>query len=359
MKLRTAFLLAGLSVGTLTSALNEGCGGSKETAASATSKTPPAASGPPTTSTDKRAFAVNAISLGEADRAGNRNKDAWKSYGFDLDGRITVVTDQNSPDLKNVCKRAANARPAVHNDGDQGVDNAFGKEIIPILDTLAPSPSKTVTESIHAGTFTLILEVVGLTDDPLQTNTGLSATILLGGDFHGPPPFDLTTDWPYVNGADVPLPDSYITKGVFVSGHGGPTAATLRLNLSIRGRSLIVPVHGAIVSFKHNPAGQSLDEGTIAGIINTEEFVTAISSVAGSFDPSLCQAETLKSIQDTIRQSSDSIVDGPQDPNKTCDGISIGLGFGAKRVAPPTKVAPDAPPPPDPCTAPRDAGIGG
>lgn len=350
---RVGLALGGLSFGVLF-AFQEACGGSKDDGPAAASKGPPAAEGAPTTSAEERVFAVDTISLGEADRAGARNKDAWKRYGFDLDGRITVVTDQSSPDLKNVCARTPNARAVIHNDGEQGTDNAFGKEIVPILDTLAPNPSRTVTESIRAGAFTVLLKVVGLTDDAAQSNTGLGGTILVGGDYKSPPAFDQATDWPYVAGTEVPLSGAYVTKGVFVS--KSPSAATLKLSLTIRGQSLDVVVHGAIVSFKHDSATQSLQEGTIAGTIDTEEFVAAISGVAGSLNPDFCAGSpTLKSVQDTIRQASDILADG-QDPARTCNAISIGIGFTAKRVAIPTKVAEPVPKPPDPCTTPRDAG---
>jgi hypothetical protein len=362
MKLRAALGLMGFGVGAIAFAAGEGCGGNEEKTTGGVGKSPPAAEGAATASTGERVFALNAILLGEADRSGIKNKDAWKKFGYDLDGRITTATDGNSPDLANVCKRAPGARAVIHQDGEQGTDNAFGKEVLPLLDLALPSPSRTITDSIKAGTFTILLKVVGLDDDPAQTNKGLSGTILVGGVYGSPaapgsapipPNFDSTTDWPFVNDTQVSISGAYITKGMFVNGE---QSATVRLALKIGGQTLDLNVRKAIISFKHDPVRKELAEGTIAGVLNTEEFVKSISSAASSFNQSFCDGLTLKNIQDAIRQSSDMLADGSQDPSKSCDGISVGIGFTGKQVATPTKEAVPVPAPPDPCTAPRDGG---
>jgi len=41
--------------------------------------------------------------------------------------------------------------------------------------------------------------------------------------------------------------------------------------------------------------------------------------------------------------------DGTNVPGQTCNGISVGIGFDAKRIANPTKVVAPPPPPPNPC----------
>jgi hypothetical protein len=84
--------------------------------------------------------------------------------------------------------------------------------------------------------------------------------------------------------------------------------------------------------------------------MNTEEFVQEIAKIAQAFDSSFCDpnSPTLQSILNQIRQASDIMQDGTQDPTKECDGISIGLGFTMKS-AQLGAVAPPPPPPPDPC----------
>jgi hypothetical protein len=353
MKLSTALSLLGLGLGTIAFAI-PGCSSDETSTGTPASvgKVPPAPEGAATAGTEERTFALNALSLGEADRAGVKNKDAWKSYGYNLDGLITVVNDPKAADLAKVCNRASGAPATVHNDGDQGIDNAFGKEILKLLDPFAPTPSKSLTDAIVKGDFTIMLKIKGLTDDPAQTNTGLSGTLLVGGSFSesgATPTFSPTDDWPYVADPQVPITGAYINKGVFVNGAGG---AKVELALSIQGQTLALTINKALITFKHNPATKELTDGVIAGVIDTAQFVEGISSVAGRFSPELCSGTTVEGIKDSIRQASDMLADGSQAAGVACTGISVGLGFTAKQVANPTKVAPESTPPPDPCTNP-------
>jgi len=353
MKLGAALTLIGFGVGIATFAVTQGCGGDSDNGGNGpeqTGKIPPPEEGAPTSATDERTFAVDSIMLGEADRAGVKNANAWKSYGYNLDGRITNVTGATSPDLGRVCKRAQGAPATVHQDGDEGTDNTFGKEILKLLDPFTPTPSKTLTDAIRAGDFTIMLKVKGLTDEPEQTNTGLAGTLLVGGAFSADgsqtPTFTTADDWPFIQDPQVAINGAYINKGTFVNGKGG---AQVKLSLSISGQSLNLTINKAIISFKHNPAGKALEEGTIAGVINAEEFVNGISGVAGRFSTDLCSGSTVEGIKNSIRQASDMLADGTQDPEKNCDGISVGLGFTAKQVGNPTRAVQPEVPQDDPC----------
>lgn len=357
MKLSTALSLFGLGMGAFALVAAQGCGSddtSSTPTGGQTGKVPPAAEGSPTTSTEERTFALSDLQLGEANRAGVKNKDAWKDYGYNLDGQITKADKSDSPDLKNVCNRVQGAPVSNLADGTEGVDNSFGHNILALLEPFAPTPSKSITDAIKAGDFTILLKVKGLTDDPAQTNTGLSGTLLVGGDFPGdaPPTFTTADDWPFRSDPQVPINGAYINNGVFVNGTGG---ATVQLSLSIQGQALSLTINKAIITFKHQPPNDIVD-GTIAGVISTEEFVNGISSVAGRFSTDLCSGSTVEGIKDSIRQASDMLADGSQQPGAACTGISVGLGFSGKRVANPTKTAPEGTVPPDPCTTPQDAG---
>jgi hypothetical protein len=84
-----------------------------------------------------------------------------------------------------------------------------------------------------------------------------------------------------------------------------------------------------------------------------------VGNTAGALDPSYCSPGTKDFLITAIRQASDMLSNGTQDPNATCDAISVGLGFTAKRVAVPDKQAQPPVDAGDPCTAPRDAGADG
>lgn len=350
MKLGSALTLISLSA--LTIAFAQGCSdsddgpGSNGGGGAQTGKVPPAEEGEPTSATDERVFAVHTLFLGDTDRSGTKSKDAWKQYGYNLDGLMTSVTDSKSPDLAKVCKRVDGADAKVHHDGEGGIDNAFGSQILPLLETLTPTPSKTISDNIQAGEFTIMFNLKGLTDDPEQTNTGLSGKLLVGGKFgDSAPTFSPADDWPYVPDPQVDIPGAYINKGTFVNGTGG---AQVKLSLSFGGQSLSLTINKAIITFNHNPSGKALEEGTIAGVIRTEELLSGLDSIAGQFGACDEGAGAFDGIKDMVRQASDILSDGSQDPAKVCDGISVGIGFTAKQIGIPTKQAP-LPEPSDPC----------
>ena len=76
----------------------------------------------------------------------------------------------------------------------------------------------------------------------------------------------------------------------------------------------------------------SYASGTISGIAATEELVAELEKVAGRIGTQLCGGSTLDTMRQTIRQASDILVDGTQDPTKDCNGVSFGIGFSAKQV---------------------------
>lgn len=88
----------------------------------------------------------------------------------------------------------------------------------------------------------------------------------------------------------------------------------------------------------------------MGGIIRAEDLVDQVAKLAAAFDSSFCDpnSPTLVAILNQLRQASDILLDGSQDPNKVCDGISIGLGFTMK-AAQLGGIAPPVSPPPNPC----------
>ena len=128
-----------------------------------------------TNETTTSTFAVTDLFLGESDRQGNLNPSAWKSYGYNIDGKIT---DKNSTD---VCTRFQGAGSNVQVDGTGGTDNSFGANILPIIQNVGQAtPSATITKAIHDGGFTLMLNITGLSADAKQTATGLTGQLFAG-----------------------------------------------------------------------------------------------------------------------------------------------------------------------------------
>src|SRR4051812_27304309 len=72
---------------------------------------------PQTASTEEHNFALHKLFLGNTDRAGTASPDAWKKFGYDLDGKTTTSIHDTA-----VCK----PKDSTVVDGENGIDNAFG-----------------------------------------------------------------------------------------------------------------------------------------------------------------------------------------------------------------------------------------
>ncbi|MCC6554681.1 MAG: hypothetical protein IT372_17040 [Polyangiaceae bacterium] len=295
-------------------------------------------------------LAVSQIFLGETNRDGSpNNTNGWKQYGLNLDGRSSTV---ESTDL---CQPAAGGAPAmVYPDGDAGIDNSFGRNVLPVLLGLDPAPSAQANEAIDAGETTLILKIERLG----ATSTCNAVTKLHRGTSLGHPPlFDGSDAWPVdpdllVDPADIEsaknvFAASSITDNVYRSG----PEASFTLYIPMGGFVMALPIRHAELVMAVDPDRKGATFGSLGGVLDTEEFAAEFRKAIGALNPSLCEGSTMDSIMNQIRQASDILSDGTQDPAAICNGISIGLGFEMRAVTL-GGVGPAAPPLPDPCGAP-------
>lgn len=300
-----------------------------------------------TTAQGTQTFALDTIFLGEFDRVTKAPSTiAWKSYGYNLDGKVTTK------DSTDVCTAAVKTNQI---DGNDGIDNGFGSVILPILQTAAglQTPSDTVSAAMLAGLYTMQIQIDGLPDGS-SAATGMTVRAyrsLRSGDTK--PAFDLTTDWPVlassVSGSDITsalwhTSDAYIADdGTFVA--KVPDDAVLFVPVF---SDLVLPIHHATITFTRTAPNRI--DGTIAGVMVTTEVISAAKQFAGEASQSLC-GSAFDGIAQQISQASEIQKDGTNQSGATCDAISIGIGFGATKIANPTQVVPD-PAATDPCTAP-------
>ncbi len=307
---------------------------------------------PATTSTTQHTYALNALLLGDTDRGGNPSTTAWKKFGYNIDGK---VSDKTSAD---VCKGAAGASKNTQIDGDNGIDNAFGSIIVPIIQTFSHDISKQLTDSIVKGGFTILIDTVGLSDEAKQTNTGLTGQLFAGGKLDNPT-FTKADNWPVrpelladgktvAGGSKVKFGDAFVVGGTWVNGVG----SDVKLSLAFGGVALDITVHRSTIAFDHS--GTDALNGTIAGVINTKELIDGLRSVAGRISDSLCSGSAFDSIAQQIQQASDIMSDGTNAAGADCTAISIGIGFTAKEIAAPSTVADLGTPAPDKCA---DGGV--
>ncbi len=314
-------------------------------------KPPPPDSGTPTTVT--ATYALQTIFLGEAPRDGGApSTTAWKDFGFNIDGLQTIKSSTN------VCTLQPGAPTVNQVDGTNGIDNSFGETLLPIFQTVLslPTPSMTETQAIDSGTWTVQLQITGLSDDAKQTAPNIVAQIFTSGAYdNGTPAFDTSTDWPVLStsvvdgktiasGSTMVFKDAFITNGTFIT-QTAPDPLVLSLNFN--GVPVELRLHASTITFDHS-APTDLTNGTIAGVLDTQEFVNTLQSVAGQFSTSLC-GTAFAGIAQQIEQASDIMNDGTNAQGATCNGISVGIGFNAKQIANPTKVVQPPTPPPNPC----------
>ncbi len=125
--------------------------------ASSASSTGVGGGAPGCTPTNGAVLAVTKLYYGDTNFDGSPDKvNAWKQFGFNIDGKASTAS---SVDL---CKPQPNASPStVYPDGNAGIDNSFGKNILPIFLGLTSSFSDKANQSIASGHYTLMFDLEG------------------------------------------------------------------------------------------------------------------------------------------------------------------------------------------------------
>lgn len=293
----------------------------------------------------KKTFGITKISIGATPAT------AWEEIGYDLDGIVTTDTFDNH------CKPRPGGSPAnVFKDGKDGRDNAFGKKLVPLIVNLASGTDleASINESLQSS-FTIIVDMPGLGPDASYKTVDSRLYIGKNGNAGA---WELVPE--FLNGGSqedpkVKFPNAYLTDNTWVNGDPG----NLELAISIGGVSVNLTIGAAIISMNLDGAHGKATGGIIAGVIPTDSFINQLRELLPRVQESFCDGgDAVEGILQSIAANSDIMADGSQDPSKTCDGISIGLGFEAAPVTI-AKVGDPAEPPTDPCTEGGAGGTGG
>ena len=278
------------------------------------------------------AFALKKLYFGDTNPDGTPDKtNGWKQYGVNVDGKVSTAS---SVDL---CQPINNAsKLKVYPDGNDGIDNAFGQNVLPLFLGLMSDFSTQANQGITAGNATFLLLLDGLTgaadQGPIPAYYYEGSTLAVspafdGGDCWPVTPESLATPGSLIS-AKTSFPQSTLVQNHWSSG----STADLGISLFFGGGVLPLLIHHARIEMKVSPAHDGVVLGVVGGVLDTKELSLAIKVLAGNFDPSLCAGPTIGSILAQIGQASDILVDGTQDPALPCNGISIGLGFEMKEV---------------------------
>ena len=250
----------------------------------------------------------------------------------DVRAKIGTISRQAVYDALGVLAEKGKAK--VYPDGSNGIDNSFGANVLPLLLSLAPGFSDSVTANITDGSFTIMLDFVGIGAGADQPSL---VTRLYGGGALGmPPAFDGKDCWPVtpellkdpadIKSSTVSFDKSSIVGNKWSSG----VAGTIQLTVPAGPGTITLNIHKAQVVLDLSADHLSATGGLIGGVLDTDEFVTEVKKAVYGINPVYCAA--ISTVETKIRQASDIINDGSQDKTKTCNGISIGFGFTMKQV---------------------------
>ena len=273
--------------------------------------------------------------FGDTDRTGNASDTAWKAYGLDIDGKVTGASSTNT------CTLVPGSVCQMQLDGDDGIDNSFGSNLLPIFLFGNSMYSSDANEQIQKGGSTMLVKLEGL-------GSSASYSLLPGATYRAMPAAQ-TPKW---NGTDVRnvdevslvggdiskpialMANGYMNDRVWV---GGVASGTAYLDLQLKGGngSAFLPpirVQHVQVAMQVASGNASATSGVLSGVARTEDVVAWVALWAGNISTSLCTGSAFQSLATQMEQTSDIMADGSNEPGRQCDGISFGLGFDAVQV---------------------------
>jgi hypothetical protein len=299
------------------------------------------------TCADATVLAFSKLYVGDTDTSGTQTLGAWRAFGDNIDGLVSTSAGDAA-----LCKRVAGASSSAQQDGNNGIDNTFGYNILPIFINTVPGYSTKVNAALVASASTNIVRVEKLDGDASAID--LRAAFLGGGPTPAPS-FNGNDVWPItydslvangpccgnINAPRVVFAASQITNSVWTSGEATGVGA---LNVPLFGAGTSIEIRKLRLRMTIAADGKSATSGILSGVLPTEALIAAFRASAPSLSSVFCSKSTVDGVAQQLRQASDILQDGTQDPSKTCDGISIGLGFEAKSVVI-GDALPNAPPP--------------
>ncbi|MGH7281431.1 MAG: hypothetical protein ACRELY_07920 [Polyangiaceae bacterium] len=318
------------------------CGGSE--AAPSPGFVPPNPGGPLPDGSGITVLAISSLDFGD------ETVEAWKAIGLDIDGKETTATSTD------VCSYAPGAFPPLLADGDNGIDNSFGENLVPLLyDLLTTTLSQDANAALRAGDATTLfainrlgsqanyapLDAVGYRAAPSEAprwdgsdKRDVDVASLISGDISQP---ILTLSGGYMNGR------------VWVSGPASGDAL-FDIHLAREGHFPDpFPIHHVRVLLKIDPTNRVATSGILAGIVSPDDAIRWMRQMAGWDSNIHCSQSALDGFEEQIRQAADIFIDGSNHAGAPCDGISFGIGFDAMLVTLGDAVSVPPTAPPDDC----------
>jgi hypothetical protein len=227
---------------------------------------PPPPAAPASKPTLAVVYAIRAVDFGET--------TGWQHLGFDIDHVDTTAASTS------VCQLAAGAPVSTQVDGACGIDDSFGENLVPIVETiLGPTTvADAVNAGIAAGGPTDLLIVTGAVSGPDATDVagffvnGLALGHTLRWDGSEAWPVDAEslqgTD---ISSASIAFPGAYRTGGAWTA---GPSAAKGAFTFAVLGYTQRWPLTQTRVTLKASGPDEVI--GVLSGIIDVQALVALL-----------------------------------------------------------------------------------
>jgi len=307
-------------------------------------------------------FMMKRIYLGSQTSTGVDSPTAWREWGFDLDGRCTGV-EQSRTGVE-TCARAKTSDQDVLIDGDLCRDNNFGARLIPLVKIGSAAFEDEANKSIVKGNSTWLIRIDDLDDgedDAYAPGRIYQAGQIPKGDPQLPLRLDgtdvRTVQSDSIEARDIERPKlkmltGYVRGNTWVSGDGDD----LLLPIPVGGSGTIpMPLVKGRMTMRLAADHKTASGGILAGALPLSVIDTVVKPIA--IETGFCPGTPLyETTLATVLKFPDVVIASPtlNDPDKPCDGVSIGLGFETAPILAPTKVVDPPPPVASKC---GDAGI--
>lgn len=303
------------------------------------------------------ALAVKRVYLGTQTHLGAVTDTAWMEWGYDLDG---VCTDEAASNQSiGTCRRVDGSTVKGLVDGDRCRDNNFGSQVMALVATYNNKVESKTNTSLQGGSGSLALvlsDVDNGADDGFAPGALYRLAALKAGvtpAWDGTDVRQVTDD--SVTNLDLSQPlvrfaKGYVAGNVWVSGE----PSSFSLAFGVGGTPLVLPLESGSITIPLDDTHTfSPKPALIVGAISAANITDAMKPVAEA--AGLCPTGPSQVFYDglisTLQTFPDVVMGAPnlQDTTKTCDGISMGLGFDLAPIQPLTQIVAATPPGPSSC----------
>jgi hypothetical protein len=266
---------------------------------------------------------------------GPGNSGEWKKIGLNVDGKVSTA------DSTDLCMPNSMGDPVdVYPDGDDGIDNSFGKNLLPSVVGLYPEWPDDVNNFLAVGQFNALMKMYCLppTGDAELTTKVFGGTDL--ADVPTTPKYDGTDKWPVApellanledpESSTIVFEKSSVVGSTFDSGKNETFIFTIPMDYAGNFTSIKLTLYAAQITMTLSEDRKSATGGRIGGVLDANEFIEQVKKIGWMFD--ICDESVFDDVIAQVLRASDIMTDGTQDPTKYCDGISIGIEFDMKEV---------------------------